>query len=549
MKKTFIIITTLIFSATGFPQTIIPGGTICGTWTKEGSPYLIEGMTWIEDGKTLTIEPGVVVEWQDSYTMFVQGQILAQGTKADSIIFTPADTAVGFRSIRFLETPPSNDTSRFSYCVFRYGRVFDLFPDNCGGAILAINYGKFVVDHCLFDHNYADIFNEENPGGGAIGLWTSSPVISNSKFIYNKSDGGGAIICYMESNPLIKNNVFAYNTASVVGGAVMCRKLSHPVIERNLFYNNTAGYDGGALDIIESSSPKIINNTIVNNHAINAGGGFDLWDQCNPIIKNNILWGNIADTAGNQVYIYSDDCEAMFYYSDIEGGEDDIEGETTQIVYEENINKNPKFIDEDMDDYHLEDDSPCIDAGDPEMFDPDGSRIDIGAFYYQDIFPPIADFTADHTAIIEGDSVHFADLSTYAESWEWVFEGGAPDTSCSQNPVVVYEEYGIYDVSNADGSDTLLTSDYIEVEIDAVDDLFVPGIKVYPNPAVSDLVIESKNIIRSVQLMNLAGEVVQSKELESKHAALNISRLADGVYFIRIEQRGDIMVGKIVVMR
>jgi len=38
----------------------------------------------------LTIEPGVLVEWQGSYAMQVQGQILAQGMEADSIIFTSA---------------------------------------------------------------------------------------------------------------------------------------------------------------------------------------------------------------------------------------------------------------------------------------------------------------------------------------------------------------------------------------------------------------------------------------------------------------------------
>ena len=554
MKQITFTLATLFLIATGFAQTHIPGGTISGTWTKDGSPYLIEGMTWIEDGKTLIIEPGVVVEWQDSYTMFVQGQILAQGTKADSIIFTPADTAIGFRSIRFLDTPLGNDTSRFSYCVFRYGRVYDLFPDNSGGAILAINYGKFIVDHCLFDHNYADILNEEYPGGGAICLGTSSPVIMNSKFIYNKSAGGGAIICYDESHPLIKNNVFAHNSASFYGGAVMCRISSHPKIERNLFFSNTAAWDGGAIEIMESSSPKILNNTIVNNHAINKGGGFDMFDQCSPHIKNNILWGNIADTAGNQVYIYTDDCEAEFYYSDIEGGEDDFGGEIIQIVYEENINENPKFIDEDMDDYHLEDDSPCIDAGDPEMFDPDGSRIDIGAFYYQDVFIPIADFTADHTSIIEGDPVHFIDLSTYAESWEWVFEGGTPDTSSSQNPVVVYENYGIYDVqlivSNSDGSDTLLISDYIEVEIDAIDHLNSFKIKIYPNPAKNELIIESEHPILSVQLINMGGQVVVlEKEIESRHIELNISQFQEGIYNLLIEDRKGVKIAKIVVLK
>lgn len=35
--------------------------------------------------------------------------------------------------------------------------------------------------------------------------------------------------------------------------------------------------------------------------------------------------------------------------------------------------------------------------------------------------PPIADFSVDASTITEGDTVHFTDLSTGAESWTWTF--------------------------------------------------------------------------------------------------------------------------------
>jgi hypothetical protein len=47
-----------------------------------------------------------------------------------------------------------------------------------------------------------------------------------------------------------------------------------------------------------------------------------------------------------------------------------------------NISSNPRFNDTDNGDYTLQWGSPCIDAGDPSILDPDGTRLDIGAFAF-----------------------------------------------------------------------------------------------------------------------------------------------------------------------
>ena len=50
---------------------------------------------------------------------------------------------------------------------------------------------------------------------------------------------------------------------------------------------------------------------------------------------------------------------------------------------EGSISANPRFVDPENGDYHLQANSPCIDAGDPNSpLDPDGTRADIGAYYY-----------------------------------------------------------------------------------------------------------------------------------------------------------------------
>jgi len=85
-----------------------------------------------------------------------------------------------------------------------------------------------------------------------------------------------------------------------------------------------------------------------------------------------------------------------------------------------------------------------------------------------DLLLPKADFIADKTTIIVGESVNFTDLSTgYPTEYNWTFTGGTPQTSSEQNPTVFYNEVGVYDVTltvtNEDGSDSEIKTGYITV--------------------------------------------------------------------------------------
>jgi vibriolysin len=82
--------------------------------------------------------------------------------------------------------------------------------------------------------------------------------------------------------------------------------------------------------------------------------------------------------------------------------------------------------------------------------------------------PPVAAFTGSPTTVTVGGSVSFTDQSTNnPTSWSWVFEGGTPGTSTSQNPTVTYNTVGTFDVTltayNSGGSDVELKSNYITV--------------------------------------------------------------------------------------
>ncbi|WP_052671341.1 alkaline phosphatase PhoX [Aequorivita vladivostokensis] len=89
---------------------------------------------------------------------------------------------------------------------------------------------------------------------------------------------------------------------------------------------------------------------------------------------------------------------------------------------------------------------------------------------------PIADFEANNTIITEGETVTFTDLSENTpDAWNWTFEGGIPETSTDQSPVVTYNTPGTFDVtlvvSNIAGtSDAQIKTEYITVDQDPLSD-------------------------------------------------------------------------------
>lgn len=59
-----------------------------------------------------------------------------------------------------------------------------------------------------------------------------------------------------------------------------------------------------------------------------------------------------------------------------------------------------------------------------------------------------ADFSSTRTTICVGDTLQFTDESyNLVNGWNWAFTGGTPATSTTQNPIVVYNTPGVYNVS------------------------------------------------------------------------------------------------------
>jgi hypothetical protein len=97
-------------------------------------------------------------------------------------------------------------------------------------------------------------------------------------------------------------------------------------------------------------------------------------DTHDPVVTNCIFWNNYPNeivAAGGSI--------PEVTYCDILGGWPGVG----------NINQYPSFIASTWGDYRLQWGSPCIDTGspDPQYNDPDGTRSDMGAFFYDQSMP------------------------------------------------------------------------------------------------------------------------------------------------------------------
>ncbi len=347
----------------------------------------------IQNGATLTIDPGVSVQFTEQCTISVEnGRILAIGTESQEIDFfgTPS-----WGGIQYIST--TGDSSKFVFCEF-YGATNLL-----GGALHVEQNDHLLLRNCTFLSNTADV------GGGAIYLEGSSPRIIRCLFDTNVADGspGGAICAISSSSPEIINCSFVGNEASS-GGAIYALSSGCKIIN-SLFNSNTSYGDGGGCHFTGTSSPllEMTNCTVVNNSASSGGG---IYSRNAQIYRNNIVWDNSSsfDISGSSSFYY---CNISGYSSGaLSGTSGTITGCIDALPLIENLST---FS------YDLNVNSPCINTGDPNtvlegdaLLDLNGNdrynsngysgvlgsafdTIDIGAVEYQDFSPWLPTLTID----------------------------------------------------------------------------------------------------------------------------------------------------------
>lgn len=342
--KYLVVAVIIFFSVSSYAQYTDVSDTQAGTWTAANSPYRIVGDVTIVNGTTLTIEPGVEVNFNGAYRILVQGAIYANGTIRDSIIFKHISNGQYHYGI---DIDVNSTASQFTYCRIQDGEAMDVGT--------SYPYNRF---------------------GGGIFVYESDTEIINCTFRNNRAWYGAAICCRYAGSPLVQSNRIYDNYASRFGGGICAyggsgSNVNEAVISNNVIYYNTTDYSfagdgGGGICLYRQTDVILSNNVVVNNHTEGYGGGLALitseastTEETIGTVSNCIFWGNTQTRTPNTGSAQIDTVHNMGYsnltvdYSDIQGG----------FIGANNINSDPSFIDISNNDFHLSFGSPCIDTG------------------------------------------------------------------------------------------------------------------------------------------------------------------------------------------
>ncbi len=403
--------------------------------------YLVVGQIRIDSTDRLTVEPGANFYFNGNYDFLINGVLNAAGTEDDSIIFTVANPDSCWKGIHFSNTA---DTSLLSFCYVSCCSIPMSAP---GGALTAFNTRLRIsqctfTDNFRYqdggamhlDSAWAEITgcnisgNIVNFNGGGIYIYESQCLISdclidNNQIMENATGGGGIYCKYstvLVENSIISNN-FGGTSLSYGGGIRIINSIMN--ITGSCINNNFCANQGGGIRLGTGSQLQMDHCVIAFNEANDAGGGIciDSFDSFPQFISNCTFYGNITHTVGSAIScIYSGSAYVVnsiiannqdlygFYisYPDLnsfdygcafenEGGNFggalpialgelttvNANGDPCDNYY--NIFLNPLFADTSNGDFHLTENSPCIDAGAPDSpLDPDSTIADIGAFYF-----------------------------------------------------------------------------------------------------------------------------------------------------------------------
>ncbi|MDA3843499.1 MAG: CotH kinase family protein [Candidatus Kapabacteria bacterium] len=354
---------------------------------KRDAPFLIDNCDLkIMPGVSLTIEAGVEIRLSDTSDIYIFGEIHSEGNEENPVIIRPMRNADRWQKLSIIDPTGPCD---FTHTVFDDGRM------RISSAVTHITNCQFIqtnnfsADPIFKVFSGSFYFNDNivlgNDSGEGILLSYSKAYTMNNIFrdvpdaieyvkvsqgeirdnLVTDSPDDGIDMNGCENIIVSGNRIFDCADKGISAGHDGFGISKDIIIERNLIVNCSQG-----ICVKSGSTPTIINNTLYNNYyGINCFKKMNGTTGGKPVIINTI----IAGSRGADLNLDAESVATVSYSL----------SDTDELPGTENIKADPGFADSANFDFSLKRTSVCINAGDPIFeADSDGTRSDIGAFYY-----------------------------------------------------------------------------------------------------------------------------------------------------------------------
>ena len=217
------------------------------TWNASGSPCNVTGSVLVWNGSTLTIEPGVVVNFADGKYLWIgdSGKLIADGTPDDKITFTGISKTKGYwKGIVF--GPMSDDASMINNTIIEYGGG-EWFSGQSSEQCFTTSSHAIIVPS-LTKNQISQIKTHGISLRANIITDGAAPTITNSTI---RNSAGDGILC-------IGRSLVSGSTSATTKDR--CCEWKDPTITCNWITNNTNG-----VHTLMRAKPKINDNNICGN--------------------------------------------------------------------------------------------------------------------------------------------------------------------------------------------------------------------------------------------------------------------------------------------
>jgi hypothetical protein len=266
-------------------------------------------------------------------------------------------------------------------------------------------------------------------------------VITNTLFQTNIAERGGAISMSGDDEPLsttplaeliLNNCQMQFNSASEQGGAINLSNTHLEVVNSVFDFNFIVSLEGigGAISLNTSDSIStifnILNSTFASNSAF-IGAGISNWKPDSAATSFLTIQNTIFDNPGSNNY----EIEAGEPTVISNGGNlsSDLSMETILTNTNDLNEADPMFVDIDDFDYHLQDDSPAVNSGNPDgapITDIEGNprvdEVDMGAYENQNSVGVFEEKTALGNLSIFPNPVSDASKISLDSDWNGLME-------------------------------------------------------------------------------------------------------------------------------